>query len=136
MGDYARWSSFDNLDVRLSNGAVLPFPQNWKDTYVWYAGTEYKWRRPALFPSWEVAARGGYWYSRTPVPDETFTPAVPDANNHTISVGLGIQCREKSRPFGLCTCHQQDAPARGVKTVGVDVAYQAVLYESRTVSGT
>ena len=50
--DYADWTSFDNVDVRLSNGVTLPIPRNWKDSYVFMAGTEYKWINPDPLPNW------------------------------------------------------------------------------------
>src|SRR5262249_48959767 len=37
--DYVDWSSFRNLDVRLANGATLPNPEKWSDTYVVMLGT-------------------------------------------------------------------------------------------------
>jgi long-chain fatty acid transport protein len=43
-------------------------------------------------------------------------------------------CREKGRFWGLVPCGGHDK-ALGVKGVGIDLAYQAILYESRTIAG-
>ena len=104
--DYTRWSSFRNTDVQLSApfSTVIAFPRNWKSTYSPMVGTEYKWLRPEKLPHWEVALRGGYWYGPNAVPDSTFSPSVPDSDNHAISIGLGLLCKEKGRFLGLFEC--------------------------------
>ena len=133
--DYADWSSFKNLDVRLSNGAVLPEPRNWKGVFIVHVGTEYRWLQPSLLPDWEVAARLGYIRSHTPVPEATFEPAVPDANYNSFSVGLGLLCTGRGRFLGLVTCSTPPARGFGIKAIGLDVAYNNHLYESRTIAG-
>jgi len=40
--DMTGWKSVRNTDVHLSNGATIPFPQNWRNTYTTMIGTEYK----------------------------------------------------------------------------------------------
>jgi long-chain fatty acid transport protein len=131
--DYTGWKSFRNTDVHLSTGASIPFPQNWRSTYTVMVGTEYKWLKPAMLPAWEVALRGGYWHSQSPVPDRSFSPAVPDADNNAISVGVGLLCKNQGRFLWLIECG-----AGGwwrPKGIGLDLAYQALLYEPRTVAG-
>ena len=64
--DYADWTSFDNLDVTLANGAMLPRPRNWERSYVVKAGTEYKWMEPEWLPHWNVAVRGRIRVYRQP----------------------------------------------------------------------
>ncbi len=133
--DYTGWKSVRNLDVRLSNGSTIPFPQNWRSTYTIMLGTEYKWLRPAALPAWELALRGGYWHSQTPIPDSSFNPSVPDADNHAISIGLGLLCKGTGRFFGLLECAGSGEGTFGLKAIGLDLAYKALLYETRTVSG-
>ena len=133
--DYTGWKSFRNTDVHLSTGATIPFPQDWRSTYTVMVGTEYKWLKPAILPAWEVALRGGYWHSQTPVPDSSFTPAVPDADNHAISVGLGLLCKGRGRFLGLIECGATSGGWWRPTGIGLDLAYQALLYETRTVTG-
>lgn len=133
--DYTGWKSFRNTDVQLSTGATIPFARNWQSSYTTMIGTEYKWLRLERLPDWEVAMRGGYWYSQNAVPDSSFTPTVPDANNHSISVGLGLLCKEKGRFLGLIPCGNENAGLLQPKALGLDLAFQAILYETRTVSG-
>jgi len=133
--DYTGWSSFRNTDVHLSNGATLPFPRNWKGGYTTMIGTEYKWLKPALMPHWEVAWRGGYFYSQNAVPDSTFNPAVPDADQHSISMGLGLLCKGNGMFLGVIGCGSSGGGMLSPRAIGIDIAYQALLYENRTISG-
>ncbi len=98
-------------------------------------GTEYKWLRPEKLPHWEVAVRGGYWYGPNAVPDSTFSPAVPDSNNHAVSIGLGLLCKETGRFLGLFECGNQGGGKFRPTAIGLDLAYQALVYEARTVTG-
>jgi long-chain fatty acid transport protein len=127
--DYVDWTSYKNLDVKLSNGITLPSPQDWSSTWVFMFGTEYKWLAP--LPGWEIAARGGYIHSVTPVPTKTFTPAVPDANHNVYSVGLGLLCRPPGRVLALLPCGSETwwLP----NGIGMDLAFQAVRYDSRQI---
>lgn len=133
--DYTGWKSVRNLDVHLSPGPTISFPQNWRSVYTIMVGTEYKWLNPALLPNWEVALRGGYWHSQTPIPDQSFTPTIPDADQHAVSGGLGLLCKESGRFLGVIPCGTTNGPLFLPKAIGVDMAYQAIFYEPRTVTG-
>jgi long-chain fatty acid transport protein len=132
--DYTGWNSIRNTDVHLSNGTTIPIPRNWNNAITIMIGTEYKWLQLERLPHWEVALRGGYWFSQTPSPDSTFSPGVPDADNNAISVGLGLLCKDKGHFFGLIPC-SGGSGIFGLKGIGLDLAYQAILYEPRTVTG-
>lgn len=132
--DYADWSSFKQLDIRLNNGTTLPEPRQWNSVVIVHAGTEYKWLRPSLLPDWDIAARFGYIRSQTPVPDRTFEPAVPDANYNSFSVGLGFLCRGDGRFLGFVKCQSPVLGPISIKGIGLDVAYKNQIYESRTIT--
>jgi len=130
--DYVGWKSFRNLDVHLANGTTLPFPQNWRNSYVVMLGTEHKWLHVEQLPHWEVALRGGYSRSQSPIPDATFNPTVPESDFHGLSVGLGLLCKESASFLGVIPCGKMGSAGRGA--IGLDLAYQAQLYESRTIA--
>jgi long-chain fatty acid transport protein len=133
--DQTGWKSVRNLDVHLSTGATIPFAENWRNTYTLMVGTEYKWLKPTVLPEWDIAFRGGYWHSQTPIPDQSFSPTVPDADQHALSVGVGFSCKGNGRFLGLLDCGAGARSSFGPKAIGVDLAYQAILYETRTVAG-
>ena len=133
----------DNLLVRTQHHTshsflgmvILQQPQNWKSTYAILVGTEHRWLTIDRLPGWEVALRGGYSNLQTQVPDSTFNPAIPSADLHIISTGLGLLCRENGSLFGVIACGNLGIGSIKVKTLGVDLSYQVSLYEPRTVSG-
>ena len=133
--DMTGWKSVRNTDVHLSNGATIPFPQNWRNTYTTMIGTEYKWLGLEALPAWEVALRGGYWHSQTPIPDSSFLPTIPDADQHAVSVGMGFLCKGGGRFLGVLECGSAEGGILRPKALGLDLAYQAIFYENRTVSG-
>ncbi|MGQ0557042.1 MAG: OmpP1/FadL family transporter [Nitrospiraceae bacterium] len=131
--EYVGWSLNRNLDVRLSNGAAIPQPQQWNNVPVIAVGTEYKWLSPGWLPHWEVAARSGYTYTEDPVPDQTFNPGIISLPAHTVSLGVGFLCKGAGRFMGLIPCSGESA--LWPKGIGLDLAYQEWSYESRTVAG-
>ena len=133
--DYVGWKSVRNLDLHLANGTVIAQPQNWRNTYAVMVGTEYKWRALEFMPQWEVASRGGYTNQQTQMPDLTFNPGIPSADVHILSAGLGLLCKEHGSFLGLTECGSLGIGSVGVKGVGLDLSYQASIYEERTVTG-
>jgi long-chain fatty acid transport protein len=134
--DYIGWKSVRNLDLRRRDGTViLEQPQNWKSTYAILIGTEYRWLKMDQLPGWEVSLRGGYSNLQTQVPDSTFNPAIPSADLHILSTGVGFLCKGNGSLFGVVTCGALGIGPIKAKTIGVDLSYQVSLYEPRTVEG-
>ena len=133
--DYTGWKSNRNLDVHLTNGALLPFPQNWQSTYTIMIGTEYRWLRLASMPGLDIALRAGYMNQQAQIPDRTFNPGVPSANTHIPSVGIGLACHENGSFLGLVRCGELGIGPLKPKLFAIDLAYQAGLYEVRTIAG-
>ena len=133
--DYVRWSSISNFDVRLSTGAVLRNPQDWSDAVSVGVGTEYKWLKWRPLPAWDLALRTGYLWSMTPVPDRNFNPAFPDSNVHVLSLGVGLVCRPGGKFLGLKDCGRPGEATSDRRMTSLDLAYQLLLFETRTVTG-
>jgi len=131
--DYTDWKSFRSTDVHLGTGTTILFPQNWRGGYTVMLGTEWKWLEVPQLPGWEVALRSGYWHAQAVVPDASYNPAVPDADQHLIAVGLGTLCKGSGRFFAVIPCSGGHPLAP--KGIGLDLAYQVALYEPRTVAG-
>ncbi len=132
--DYADWTSFKNLDVTLSNGLVLPKPRNWLPAYILMLGTEYKLLNPVQFPHWELAFRGGYVFSDSPIPEATFKPDVPGSNYHALSIGFGFLCTKQGMFLGFIRCGNDGTTFIGTTAIGIDLAYQAILYNARGIN--
>lgn len=105
--EWTNWETLDDVVLRSSNalhGEAIPF--RWKNSFFYEFGVEY-----ALNDQWVL--RAGYIFSENTVPDETFSPTVPDSDRHVFSVGVGY------------------ATGR----FGVDLVYQYSLSEDRTIRG-
>ena len=134
-GDYVGWKSVRNLDVTLGNGMTIAQPQNWRSTYAVMLGTEYKWLALESLPNWEVALRGGYTNQQNQIPDETYDPGIPSSDLHVVGGGLGLLCKEQGSFLGLMRCGDIGLGSLKPKAIGLDLAFQAGLYEDRTVQG-
>jgi long-chain fatty acid transport protein len=133
--DFVQWNVFRNLDVHFSNGTSQQIPENWKTTYTAMVGSQYKWLQLEALPAWEVAVRAGYDRQLTPVPAAFFTPGIPDSDKNVITVGAGFLCKEGGYFMGLLQCGDSGARLLKTKAIGLDLAYQAELFEPRTISG-
>ena len=126
--EYADWTDFEDLNLKLSNGATIPNRRNYGDAWVVLIGTEFTAFSPHPLPKWDVSLRGGYVRSETPVPSRTFDPSNPDSDYNAFSVGLGFLCHTGGKFLGLLPCS-----GFGGKTIGLDLAYQVLLYETRDI---
>jgi long-chain fatty acid transport protein len=133
--DYVGWKAMRNLDVRLANGATIPQPLDWRSTYAAMVGTEYKWLALESMPAWEIALRAGYTNQQTQMPDFGFDPGVPSADVHIVGGGLGLVCKEQGRFLGVIPCGELGVGVLKPKLIGLDLSYQAALYEDRTIVG-
>lgn len=132
--DYVGWKSVRNLNVVLSSGSVLPQPKNWQSGYTAMLGTEYRFLQVDALPGYEIALRAGYQNQQSQMPDTTFDPGVAASNTHIPSVGIGFLCKEGGSFLGLFACGNKDGGWRP-KFIAVDLSYQAVIYEDRTITG-
>jgi len=88
--EWLQFSRFKSLDLGLGNNAFLvpstSIAQNWRDTFT--AGISADWH---FAEHWVL--RGGYQFYQTPVPDSTFSPTIPDADQNVLTVGLGYSVK-------------------------------------------
>lgn len=84
------WSSMkrQHIDIGPVNNMLLGpaavVEYNWKDTWSYGLGADWM-----LANDWTL--RAGYQFLETPVPDETLSPSLPDADRHIIAFGIGYQ---------------------------------------------
>jgi long-chain fatty acid transport protein len=133
--DYVGWKSVRNLDVTLGNGMAIAQPQNWRSTYAVMLGSEYKWLALESLPNWVVALRGGYTNQQNQIPDATYDPGIPSSDLHIVGGGLGLLCKGQGSFLGLMRCGDVGLGSLKPKAIGLDLAFQAGLYEDRTVQG-
>ena len=71
----------------------------------------------------------------TQIPYQTFNPGIPSMNSHTLSTGVGFMCSAGGKFLGLVSCGQPEGVKWMPKGLGLDFAFQAWLYENRTIQG-
>jgi len=86
--EWLQWSRFSSLDIDTGNNNIL-FPrtsiqQDWKDTFT--AGLGGDWQI-----SEHLVARAGFQFYQSPVPDDTFSPSIPDSDQYVFTIGLGYR---------------------------------------------
>lgn len=88
--ELVRWSSFDELMIDFErevpeagfvDGSIR---QDWDDSFQVKIGADHR-----LTES--VSLRGGYSFIQASVPDETLEPGNPDADQHNLSLGVGVR---------------------------------------------
>lgn len=88
--EWTGWSRFDRMDVYLRHElpevGVTDFTihLDYKDTWFYKIAANYE-----LNPN--ISIRAGYAYIENPVPSRTMSPANPDADQHSMSLGLGYK---------------------------------------------
>lgn len=132
---YVRWQSIKDAGVHLSNGTTIPNPQQWSNSISINTGTEYKWLGLGDDHAWDVTLRGGYIRSHTPVSDLSFDPVYPDNDVHVISAGFGFLCRAGGKLLDLISCADRGKGLFSKDSMGLDLSYQALLFDTRVVTG-
>jgi long-chain fatty acid transport protein len=82
------WSSYEELKITLDKpvlGRTTDVTEkDWEDTYSVSVGAKYQLNN-------SIALLAGYLYQGNPIPDDTFEPAIPDANAHLFCIGTSIK---------------------------------------------
>jgi len=89
-----KWSAFKELRVKFSNSAAQPdsvITENWKDALFMAVGA-------TCHPAGPWTYRAGLALDKTPVPDSTRNPRIPDADRTWVSGGVGYQF---TKAFGV-----------------------------------
>jgi long-chain fatty acid transport protein len=78
------WNALDRLRISSDNPLIngQQIPADWRSGFTYRLGGQY-----AINDNWTV--RAGYAYSENAIPDQTYTPIVPDSDYHLIALGLG-----------------------------------------------
>jgi long-chain fatty acid transport protein len=89
------WSKYKEVRVHLPNMTDSVNVENYKNTFSFNAGAEYK------LTQYKAAVRAGYSYDPTPIPNTTLDSEVPDANRHIVSAGGSYSFDDYDLHLGL-----------------------------------
>ena len=97
--EWLQFSQFINLGITTGSfpalgGATLTqnIPENWHNTFTAGIGGDWK-----FADHWVL--RAGYEFLESPVPDSTFSPTIPDADQNVMTLGLGWHAKHVSLEF-------------------------------------
>lgn len=98
------WRSFDELRIVRASGALLSLtPENWKDSYRYSLGMNYR-----VDSNWLL--RGGVAFDQTPVRDAFRTARIPDEDRTWLALGAQYRLSPASRlEFGYAHLFVKDA---------------------------
>jgi long-chain fatty acid transport protein len=87
--EWIQFSRFESLNLNAGNnqfllGAQADNKENFRDTFTVGIGGDWKFAE-----HW--VARAGYQFYESPVPDSTFSPTIPDANQNVFTIGFGYK---------------------------------------------
>jgi long-chain fatty acid transport protein len=91
--EWANWSRFKELRITadgLGGSTLALTPENWKDSWYFSAGGEYD-------VNDALTLRAGLGYEKSPVPDATRTPRLPDNDRIWLSAGASYQISDSMR---------------------------------------
>jgi long-chain fatty acid transport protein len=95
---WTKWSSLDELDVKIQDGRQSVTQLQWNDTTRYALGATYKYNESWLF-------RSGVAFDQTPVPNARLrTARIPDADRTWLSVGANYKYN-KQLSFDLGYAH-------------------------------
>jgi long-chain fatty acid transport protein len=85
---YVLWKKFDVLPVNFKGPAAASsrsLIEDYKNSPSYRFGLEQKFSR-----YWDITGRAGFSLTKTPAPDETVTPLLPDMDRRNFAIGAGL----------------------------------------------
>lgn len=84
---YFQWGQFKDLPIKFSGGAPSrTILEDYENSWSYRTSLEHRF-------AMGIAGRAGFSYAKTPAPDVTVTPLLPDMNRYNFGLGVGL-------PFG------------------------------------
>jgi long-chain fatty acid transport protein len=122
--EWLEFSRFEKLPIGIGApppGLPSEILQDWDDTFT--VGVAGDWR---FHPAWVM--RAGYQFYETPVPDYTFSPTIPDSNQHVITVGLGYEIKRSFLELAYGGIFYDDRHIQGNQVPGFDGDYRFTVH--------
>ena len=119
--EWLGWSANDSQPLQAGRYDPLlgstSIRNDWKDTVSAGVGTDW-----TFAPGW--IARAGYTWLPSPVPDDTFSPILPDADRHVVSLGVGWRSGRHRVDLAWAYSFYQDRKIRDNQQPGLNGTYE------------
>jgi long-chain fatty acid transport protein len=113
--EWTDWNALNKLTVHRQGADTVEVPFHWRSNWIYEAGITRTWEN-----GWHASV--GYIYAENVVPDETFSPSVPDSARHAFSMGFGYAGERWS--FDLAYEYSHQPPRTISQGTTVDGTYQ------------
>lgn len=99
--EWTDWNALNELTVHRQGADTVSVPFHWRSNWIYQIGVTRSWMN-----GWHASL--GYIYAEKVVPEETFTPAVPDYDRHVFTGGFGYSGKRWSFDLAYEYSHQPD----------------------------
>lgn len=82
--DWTNWDRVNQLAIKTAPPLASTLPFNWRSSFYYDAGVTREFAN-----GFSVSA--GYTFAENSIPDSTYNPAIPDADRHIFSLGVGYK---------------------------------------------
>jgi len=121
--EWIQFSRFERLPLNAgANSGFFPteIDQDWDDTFTIGLAGDWRFARDWTW-------RAGYQYYESPVPDHTFSPTIPDANQHAITTGISYSAGAHRAEFSYGYIHYDDRDIDNSGTAAVFNGHYEIL---------
>lgn len=119
--DWTNWDVLDTVTVETEDFGDTDMEFHWKSSFIYKLGAT------RFFDNgYRVSA--GYMFSENSVPDDHFNPAVPDADRHLLSAGLGYTIAGLSWDLAYQFGYSSTRKVRGSEPGPADGDYQPTVH--------
>ncbi len=95
---YYGWSSYQNLDLYIDGGGIIPSAKEWQDTWLFAFSAEYG------VNDW-LTLRGGISYETNPIPESHLEYMSPTGGRWKYSIGAGVRHNNWAFDLGYAFHH-------------------------------
>jgi len=104
--DWTNWDRVNALAIRTAAPLASTQPFNWRSSFYYDFGVTREFTN-----GFSVSA--GYTFAESSIPDSTYNPAIPDADRHIFSLGVGYKKDQLAMQLGYQYAHSPDRTVQG-----------------------
>ncbi len=107
--DWTNWDRVNQLEIDTAPPLASTLPFNWTSSFYYNLGVTREFTN-----GFSVSA--GYTFAENSIPDSTYNPAIPDADRHIFSLGLGYKYQRLAFHLNYQYAYSEDRTVQGSPT--------------------
>ena len=125
--EWTDWDSLNTVTLHQTKGGPIKIPFNYRSSFFYEVGITKTFAHG-------LRLSGGYIYSENSVPNESFSPGVPDSDRHVFSIGLGQTSGKYSWDIAYQYAYGPGRDVRNGPTAANALANGTYHFQSNAVS--